>query len=200
MSLRARHAEVTRRTVLDTARRLFAERGYAGTTIAQLAEEAGVAIQTIYTSVGSKPAVAEALVDAIDEEAGVPALGKRMGEATSGTEVLALAVRLTRQLQERGGDVIAMLHAGAAVEPDLANTLAEGLRRHRMGAERVGGKLSALGALRVGCPPERAADAVDLLTSHQTYMKLTRECGWSFDACEEWIGATLTTLLLSPRS
>lgn len=109
-------------------RRLFAERGYAGTTMAQLAAEAGVAMQTIYTRVGSKPAVVEALVDAIDEEARVPALAKRTGETTSATEVLALVVRLTRQPQEpppgcswAGSEARALYASGFSLAPEPLN-------------------------------------------------------------------------------
>lgn len=200
MNLRERHAEVTRRAVLDAARRLFAERGYGRTTIAGLAEEAGVAIQTIYTSVGSKRAAVVALVDAIDEEAEVPRLARQMGQATSPSEIVAVLVRLTRQIQERCGDIIEALSSAATVEPDLAATLEEGFRRHHAGSERVAGRLAELGALDVEVPPQRAADVIDLLTSHETYMKLTRGRGWSFDECEEWITATLSTLLLHDPS
>jgi len=196
MTLRARHAEVTRRTVLEAARRLFAERGYQGTTIAELADEAGVAVQTIYTSIGSKRGAVVALVDAIDEEAGIPALAPRMAQATQPSEMVATLVQLTRQIQERCGDIIQALASAATVESELAPTLEEGFRRHRAGSERMAGRLAELGALRADVPEQRAAGVIDLLTSHETYMKLTRGCGWSFDECEEWINATLSTLLL----
>ncbi|HEX7739487.1 MAG TPA: helix-turn-helix domain-containing protein, partial [Marmoricola sp.] len=48
-------AAATREEVLRAARRLFVEHGYAATTINQVAAEAGVAVQTVYSSVGGKP-------------------------------------------------------------------------------------------------------------------------------------------------
>ena len=67
-------AAETRREILRAARRLFAQHGFAGTSVQRIAEEAGVAVQTIYSSVGSKAALVVALNDLIDEEAGVAQL------------------------------------------------------------------------------------------------------------------------------
>ena len=54
--LREQHAAVTRRAILQAARELFAEQGFANTTVKVLAERAGVAVQTIYATFGSKAA------------------------------------------------------------------------------------------------------------------------------------------------
>ena len=47
-------AEETQRVIVEAAARLFLERGYHRTSIGQIAQEAGVAVQTIYNSIGSK--------------------------------------------------------------------------------------------------------------------------------------------------
>src|SRR5260221_12748967 len=60
-----------RREILRAARRLFAEHGYASTSVQQVAEESGVAVQTIYSSVGLKAAPVPALHDLIHEEADI---------------------------------------------------------------------------------------------------------------------------------
>ena len=60
-------AAETRREILRAARRLFAEHGYACTSLQQIAEESGVAVQTIYSSVGSKAALILALNDLLDD-------------------------------------------------------------------------------------------------------------------------------------
>src|SRR5215472_7829806 len=61
--LRARQAAETRRTVVAAAGRLFSERGWAGTTLAAVAAEAGTAVETVYAGFGSKAGL---LVTAID--------------------------------------------------------------------------------------------------------------------------------------
>ena len=61
--LRADQAQQTRRRVLESARRLFVERGYAGTTVAAVADHAGVSPETIYLSLGGKRGLLEGVMD-----------------------------------------------------------------------------------------------------------------------------------------
>jgi len=60
---RRQSAARTRAAILDAARELFAERGYAATPMAAIAERAGVALDTVYASVGRKPALARLLIE-----------------------------------------------------------------------------------------------------------------------------------------
>ena len=74
--LRERRAQLTRDEILRAARRLFAERGYARTSVRDIAKAAGVSAQTVYDSVGSKQALVARLNDHIDQEANVPAIAR----------------------------------------------------------------------------------------------------------------------------
>jgi AcrR family transcriptional regulator len=195
-SRRQLQAEATRRDILAAARRLFAEHGYAATSMAAIAEAAGAAVQTVYDSVGPKRAVLLALNDLLDEEAGVGPMWRRIGETGDPRAVVALGVNLTRRFNDRGGDVIWTLLSAAPIEPDVAKVLGEGNRRHREGTRRVALRLAELGALRPGLSPERAGDVFGVLTWAETYRNLTQDYGWTFDECEAWLTETLTTLLL----
>src|SRR5687768_8777249 len=63
---RAEQAKATRQTILESARRLFLSNGYGPTSIRAIAEEAGVAVQTIYAVFGNKrQLVIELLEDAV---------------------------------------------------------------------------------------------------------------------------------------
>src|SRR5450432_2463834 len=62
-TLRQKAAQATRRAILESARRLFLERDYAGTTMPAIAEAAGVALDTVYAVVGKKPALFRLLVE-----------------------------------------------------------------------------------------------------------------------------------------
>src|SRR5215469_8920967 len=53
----------TRAAILDAARELFAERGYAATPMTAIAERAGVALDTVYASAGRKPELARLLIE-----------------------------------------------------------------------------------------------------------------------------------------
>jgi TetR/AcrR family transcriptional regulator of autoinduction and epiphytic fitness len=116
---RRQQAEETRRAILDSAGRLFVERGYAGTSVEAIAREAGVAVQTVYASVGGKQSVLRAINDRIDEEAGLAPAVEEMAAARDPRQLLRLAVRLTRQFTERKGDFFAALLAAAASRPRL---------------------------------------------------------------------------------
>jgi AcrR family transcriptional regulator len=189
-------AAETRREILRAARRLFAEHGYANTSIQHIAEESGVAVQTIYSSVGSKAALVLALNDLIDEEAGVGELAAQLFEETDPAQLIAKAVHLTRQLNERCGDLIRVLLSAEPAEPDAAAAVADGMRRHEQGAAGVAGRLGALGALQAEVTPERAADMFSMMTSAASWRQLTQGAGWNFDESEAWLAASLVQLLL----
>jgi len=194
---RERQAQSTREDIVRAARRLFAERGYAGTSMNDLAAAAEVAVPTIYASVGSKRELLIALLDLIDTEADVASLNAQMAKATTGAEVVAATATLTRQINERCGDIIGALHAAASADPDVATALEDGLGRHRDGTMRAAKKLGKLGALRDGLTVKQAGAVVSVVTAHGAYAELTRYHGWSWDECERWMAQTLTELVLA---
>ena len=186
-------AQATRRDILRAARWLFAERGYAATSMTDIAREAGVAVQTIYASCGTKSDLVLALVDAIDEEADVAILAGLAAKSDEPAEIISAGVRLTRQVNERCGDIISVLLSAAPVDAGAAAAAEEGKRRHRDGTARSAKQLQALGALRDGLSADDAAALLATLTWRPVYAELTQDHGWSFDDCERWI----TTVLIS---
>jgi AcrR family transcriptional regulator len=193
---RQQQAETTRRDILRAARRLFADRGYSATSMADIAREAGIAVQTIYASCGPKRDLVLALVDTIDDEAEVAALARRLAGSNEPAEIISLGVRVTRQLNERCGDIISALLSAAPIEPDAAAAAEEGKRRHRDGTARTAHKLHALGALRDGLTDDDAAALLATLTWRPVYAQLTQEHNWTYDHCEQWITSVLVSSLL----
>jgi AcrR family transcriptional regulator len=189
-------AAETRREILRTARRLFAEHGFPGTSVQRIAEESGVAVQTIYSSVGSKSALVLALNDLIEEEADAPGLNAELAQETDPRQLIATGVHLTRQLNERCGDIIAVLFSAESVEPDAAAVVAEGIRRHDRGTSRAAQRLAALGALRADTTPQRAAAVLSMMMSSASWRQLTHGAGWTFDEAETWLTESLIQLLL----
>jgi AcrR family transcriptional regulator len=191
-------AAETRREILRAARRLFAAHGYPGTSLQQIAEEAGVAVQTIYSSIGSKAALILALNDLVDEEAGVAQLAPGVRSETDPPQMIAKAVHLTRQLNERCGDLLQVMLSAAPAEPDVAAAFADGMRRHESGIAALTQRLETQGALRAGTTPEQATAAFAMMTSPPSWQQLTQRAGWTFDQSEAWLTASLTQLLLEP--
>lgn len=194
---RERQAADTRREILEAAQRLFVARGYAATSVADVAAEAGVAVQTIYSSVGSKRALLGGLADHLDERGGVAEARAAMAAATDPREVIRLGVRLTRAFHEGAGDLLRALVSAAAVEPEMAATLAEGRRRHRAGTLGAVKLIAARWGLRDGLSAARGGAIFATITAIPTWQELRDEHGWSFDAIEEWMVATLATALLA---
>jgi AcrR family transcriptional regulator len=195
-SLRERRAQLTRDEILRAARRLFAERGYARTSVRDIAREAGVSAQTVYDSVGSKQALVARLNDLIDSEAGIGVIVR--GAAASGDprELAATPARVTRAILERCGDIVHALVTGAASEPELAAALAEGHRRHVDGARRIIGVLASAEALDPAVDPDEALDTLAAVSDIKFALVLRDDYGWTPDRIERWIAVTSRTLLL----
>lgn len=193
---RQKQADATRQDILAAARRLFASKGYAATSMASIAKEAETAVQTIYDSVGSKSAIILALLETIEEEAGVGAFRLKLAQSQDPREMLGLYVSLTRQFMERCGDVIIMMTSAAPTEPDVATARQMARRNHGIGARFVGERLARMDALRSDLTAEQAATTLAVITWNMTWLQLTQDHGMSFDEGERWLNATLTRILL----
>lgn len=196
---REQMAQQTRGDIVGAARRLFAERGYAATSISDIAQEAGVAIQTIYARLGSKRGMLLALIDLIDEEAGVGRLAEEVTNARTPLAALRAGVRLTRSFQERCGDIIDALFSAAGAEPELADAVAEGQRRHREGARITIARIQELHGLRNDVAPEPAQALFALSTNHQAWRELITGYQLDSDSAEDWLVDALARALLPPQ-
>lgn len=195
-SLRERRAQVTRDEILRAARRLFAERGYAGTSVRDIAKAAGVSAQTVYDSVGSKQALVERLNDLIDEEADVPSIARAAAQSGDPAVVAATPARITRSILENCGDIVRALVTGAAAEPELAAVLEEGHRRHMAGTRSMIGLLDELGALAPSLNRDEAAETLAAIADFRFALVLRESYGWPLDRIENWIASTSRALLL----
>lgn len=191
-------AEATRTEILRAARRLFSEKGYAATSIADIAETAGVSVPTLYTSIGPKKAIVLSLARFLGEEAGSIDAHAAIDAEDDPRRVIAIAAGVNRRLLERCGDVIEALVSASHVEPDAARALEFGKTMHRAGVDHVTRRLEALGALGE-TSAKQASDVVYLLTDIEVFGILVRRCGWSFDRAEEWLSEAIARLVLDRR-
>src|ERR1700738_4775127 len=161
--LRRRQALETRRAIAVAARSLFAERGYAATSIEVVAEEAGVAARTVYAIFGTKKAILAGICEGWLVEAGVMetvAVGMAEPDLRRRLELVAHSSR--RQWESERG-VRAMLEGAAASDADVARMLA-GWKNDRARSLRavVAG---VAGSLRPGIDEARAGAIIRALTS-----------------------------------
>jgi AcrR family transcriptional regulator len=189
-------AAQTRHDILMAARKLFGERGYVATSMADIAAEADVAVQTIYSRLGSKRGMLMALIDLIDEESGVAESAAALLAATTSAEVLRAEVRLTRAFQERCGDVIGALFTASAAEPELTEVVAEGQRRHREGARITVDRIAELGGLRADVSRAQATGLLSAALAHDGWRELVGGQRLSWDDAETWLVTALARALL----
>jgi AcrR family transcriptional regulator len=197
---RTQQAAATKRHIVLAARRRFAADGYAATTVEAIAAEAGVAQATVYKAFGTKRAMAGALNELIDEEAGIEGFVDAIATGSDPWELLHTAVQLNRSLFEHCGDIIAAVRGAAAVEPDFADVYAEGQRRHTAGTMFLADRLAAMGALRDDIDPAAAAGIIGMYAHNETFAMLTADYGWTINQCEERLTSQVCEMLLGAPS
>ncbi|MGH2877972.1 MAG: TetR/AcrR family transcriptional regulator [Solirubrobacteraceae bacterium] len=196
LNRREQAAEETRRLIIDAARHLFATRGYGATSIVQIAAEAGVAVPTIYASVGTKLRLLELLNDRIDEDAEVATLVPRLLSCREPVQILRLQIRLSRQLNERAGDLIAALRSAASVEPRMAGSYHTGMQHHYDGMRATAERLTAVGALSQVTTREATA-ILSALLAPDAWTSLVQANRLSWDQAEQLLNRVLARLLLT---
>jgi AcrR family transcriptional regulator len=191
-------AEETKRRIARAARRLFAEQGYARTSMAAIAAAAGVANRTVYAAFGTKQAILAAICDAWLAEADVFALRARALAEPDAARRLVLVARLNRRQWERGTDVVALLEAAATTDRDVARMLAGWkAQRGQVQAEIVAGIADRLA---VGLDVATAAAILRGLSAAEVYRELVDGVGWSADRYEQWLATLFAReLLAAPR-
>ena len=202
MSNRARQARETRRRIVQAAARLFVRDGYSATSIAAIAEEAGVAVPTVYATLRSKANILRAVVQLTvrgDDEAAP--LASRPGwqdveDEDDPAQQLALFAHFHREICEREAPVFAQLEAAAGTDLEATELLAEHDRLRYEMQSRVARSLRRKKHLRTGLSARDAADVIWTLASERTYLALVRDRGWRPDDYEQWLREQLVAALL----
>src|SRR5918999_3566019 len=170
---RREQAAATRRKIVGAAQRLFLESGYAGTTMAAVASSAGVVVETVYRSFGSKAALFGAVVEAAlaggVERAEVPveerpAIAALIAE-TDPVRQVALYAGTQPGIHRRAGPLLRAVRDAAALDPDVARVWRELEAQRYAGQGRLAALLATRGALREGLSVETATDLIWTLTA-----------------------------------
>jgi AcrR family transcriptional regulator len=199
---RRAQAEATRLRILDTARRLFVEHGYAGTSIAQIAAAAGVSVPTVFSAYRSKVNLLRTAAEAtIVGDADPVPLHERphmrhVHDGATAAEVLDRLADLNAATADRAYPIFAVVHAAADAEPDIAE-----LVRVIDGQRLDGATMLARTVLdRLGDDdPDRLAevrDSIWALNSLAMYGLLVAERGWTLDRYREWVRRALHAVVL----
>jgi AcrR family transcriptional regulator len=203
-SRRRQRADETRERMLDVARRLFAERGFAETTIEAIAKEADVAVPTVYASFQSKRGVLSALMTRlVSGEAGGPPLletarARAVLAETDPHRLLALYVDHLSEMQERTIPTYEVMKSAARSEPDVAELLGRMHAYRFSNIMSIPRRLAELEALRSGLTLEDAGRTIFAIASPEVRQLLEAVAGWSADRYRAWLVETMIAVLLQP--
>jgi AcrR family transcriptional regulator len=191
-SRRRAQAEATRREILETAERLFVRDGYAPTTMAAIATEAGVAAKTVYLAFETKSGLLRALWhlrlrgDADESPMQERDWFRSLLEEPDPERKLRAMARQSTTVKQRIGPLMAVIHAAAPLDPDIRDLWARIQSEFHGMQVRVVDAIKAGGALRRGLRPREAADVLWTLHHPVIWQLLVAECGWTAKQYERW--------------
>ena len=199
---RREQAEATRRDILAAAQRLFEAHGYAATTMAAIAAEAGVALKTVYVAFETKSGLLRALWhlllrgDRDDVPVGEQAWFREVVDEPDPDRQLRMTARNSRLVKQRAGALMEILRGAAPTDPDIA-TLWDRIQTDFHANQRaIVESLHEKGALRPDLDVERAADVLWTLNHPNVWQLLVGERGWTADRFEDWLADALCSQLL----
>jgi AcrR family transcriptional regulator len=197
---RQEQARRTRNRILQTAERRFLRDGYAATTIAAIAADAGVSADTIYKSFGGKPGLVRAIrAKALEGQGPVPAEQRSDAVQTrevDGRKIIEAWGALTAEVAPKVAPILLLMRAAAATEPEgealLEEMDADRLRRMSANARR----LRDGGHLRAGITLARATDVLWTYSAPELYELLVLRRGWSPKRYGDFVASAMIDALL----
>jgi AcrR family transcriptional regulator len=198
-SRRRLEAEQRRRNVLDAAQELFLGQGYAGTTIAAIAEAAGVSPETVYKRFGGKPGLVRELRTHALLGAGPIAAEDRSDQLRELDDPRAVVrgwAKLAGEVAPRVAPILKLVREAAVLDPTLQE-LADELDHDRLRRMRANARyLAEAGHLRPGVSPTQATDLLFAVSSQEMYDLLVVRRGWSLRRYTHFVATSIESALL----
>jgi AcrR family transcriptional regulator len=201
-SRRAEQARATRRRIIECARELFLQQGYAAATLDQIAARAGVAVQTVYFHFGNKRTVLKEVMDvlAVGDDAPVPLLDRpwvqQVRDEPDARRALGIWLRNSRVIYGRVAPMLSIVRDAAGADPEMAEQWQANQHQRYLAHRALAEILAAKKALRPGLTAQNAADIIFTLVSPEVYLLLTAERGWSPAQWQRWLADTIAHTVL----
>lgn len=203
-SSRRKAAQTTRQSIIEAARHVFLEKGYAAATMQAIAQAAGIALDTVYATVGKKPSLFRLLVETAisGSDTAVPAQERDYVRAiraeTDAARKLQIYAAAVRRIQPRLAPLIRVLQGAAPLDPELNALWRDISRRRAKNMRLLVQDLAATGRLRPDLSVVKAADIIWSMNSPEFYLLLAEQRGWSPKEFERWLADAWIQLLLGP--
>jgi AcrR family transcriptional regulator len=197
---RREQAQRTRDVIIAAARIRFLADGYAATTVARIAEDANVSVETIYKAFGGKPGLVRAIWErGLQGSGAVPAETRSDDLRTRGADVRAIidgwAVFVT-EVAPLAAPILLLARTAAASDPELAALLeqADAARLARMEHNARG--LIDRGLLPPRVTLEEARDVLWAYSSAELYELMVIRRGWPIERYGRFVAAGMKAALL----
>jgi AcrR family transcriptional regulator len=194
-------AAATRRQILGAAQRLFEANGYAATTMAAVANEAGVSLKTVYLAFDTKSGLVRSLWDtSLRGEPDIAVAQQpwyhEVLDEPDPTRQLQLNARNSTAVKKRVANLLRVLRDGAPSDPDvdalwqLVNTDFYANQRE------IVKSLQRKKSLRRGLDVDRATDILWTLMHPDVWHLLVGARCWTPERYEKWLADTTCAQLL----
>jgi AcrR family transcriptional regulator len=199
---RRAQADATRRDILAAAQLLFERRGFAATTMAAVAAEAGVALKTVYLAFETKAGVLRGVwnrrLRGDDEDRPVEEQEwyREVLEETDPDRRLLLNARNSAAGKRRIAAIAEVIREGAPADAEIGALWERIQAEYRANQRKLAEQLAGRGELRPGLDVERAADVLWTINHPNTWQLLVAERGWTPDEYERWAGEAARAQLL----
>ncbi|RSS98642.1 TetR/AcrR family transcriptional regulator, partial [Streptomyces sp. WAC05374] len=183
----------TRHAILDAARRLFVQNGYAATTVSEIATDAGVSVDTVYASIGRKPVLLRELVETAlsGTDQAIPARQREyvraIGEATSAEDKIAIYAHALAAIQQRLAPIFLALRDAATTDASCARVWAEIGDRRAANMREFAADLRSTGQLREDLSDDEVADILWSMNATEYWVLLVGERRWTAERFRDWL-------------
>jgi len=198
---RQAQARARRHAVVLAARDLFERNGFRTTTVAAVAERAGVSAESVYKTFGTKAALAKAVFDlavAGDDEP-VPVADRTAAAAVRDEPDVRRKIELfvagLAERQARSADVQILIRDGRHVDDALGPVWSALEEEGLAGMTALGRHLLDTGQLREGIDLDEGRDVLWNYLAIDTYERLVRRRGWSLERYAGWLTRAVTSAL-----
>jgi len=186
--------------ILETAERLFISGGYAPTTVAAIAKEAEVSVETIYKAFGGKPGLIRGIREIRLTGGGTPSAERRSNQMrvreSDPHKIVANWGRLSAEVAPSVWPLISLIREAAASDPELFSMLDElaSARHQRMLLNAS--HLYEAGHLRPGVSLSEATDVLWAYSSPELYELLVLRRGWNTERFGRFVAEAISAALL----
>ncbi|MDG6103871.1 TetR/AcrR family transcriptional regulator [Dactylosporangium aurantiacum] len=201
---RAEQARATRRRIVAAATEQFVAHGYGAALLDQVAERAGVAIQTVYFHFGNKRTLLKEALDvaATGDDEPVPVLERpwvaQLRQEPDPRRVIALWVAHGRTIVQRVAPLMRVVRGATGTDPELAAQWDTNQQQTRTAYAMLVQLLAERGALNPALTAEQARDVAFVIGNVESYLQFSDVCGWTLDEWQDRTTTVLTATLLPP--